>query len=172
MRPDLSSYRAGITVAFLLVCVVVTVTCLYFSIFTVFPHLYYLPIVLVAYWYPRQGIAFSVGAAVIYAGLVLLFAPLDAPVMISTALRCIVFVGIGTLVTLLTVRLQRGEERYRGIAEHTGVGTLILDRDQIIRYANREANRILGTGDARGRSWMECVAPGERERVRGYHQSR
>lgn len=168
----LSRHHIGVIAVSLVTCIAATVICLYYSVFNVFPHLYYIPIVLVAYWYPRRGIPFSVGAAIIYAGLFLMFIPLDWTETLGTALRCLSFLWIGALVTILTTRLRQSEEQYRGIAENTGVGTLILDRDQIIRYANREAERLLGITDARGRSWMECVIPGERERVRRYHLSR
>jgi hypothetical protein len=52
----------------------------------VFSQLFYFPIILAGYWYPRKGILFSTGIAAVYAGAAVLFGPADPFLLV--AIRC------------------------------------------------------------------------------------
>jgi PAS domain S-box-containing protein len=74
---------------------------MYYSRTEIFDPLFYIPIILVAYYRPRRGISFAGGCAVIY----LLMATLILPVSIESALAILghagIFIIIGSVVSYL-----------------------------------------------------------------------
>jgi|GEM_PF-1525965 len=71
----------------------------------IFPHFFYLPIIMTVYWFPNRGVAFSIGLAILYVseflffGLVLETIPMSE--WINVVSRSIVFITIGTVLTML-----------------------------------------------------------------------
>ena len=81
-----------------------SVYCLSHGITTVFMHLYYFPIVLLAYRYRYRGFALATLLALAYVGLVIIYYP--EPAEVTGALyRFAVFVGIAAVVAYLSERL-------------------------------------------------------------------
>jgi len=99
---------------------------LFFGITSVLPHLFYLPIVLVAYWFPRRGTASSLALSLGYLAMTLPFAGGDAGLAVAALARAVVFVAIGAVVSLLSLRLREQEQRYRGVFDNSEAGTFIV----------------------------------------------
>ncbi len=121
---------------------------LFAGITIVLPHLLYLPIVLGAYWFPRRGIVFSLALALGYLAMTLLFAGGDAGQVVSAVTRGVVFVAIGVVVSLLSLRLREQEERYRGIFDYSEAGTFIVAPGEAgpqIEEANYVGATLLGS---------------------------
>jgi PAS domain S-box-containing protein len=132
------------------VCVAV-VNCvgLLVGITTALPHLFYLPIALAGYWYPRQGPAISAGIAVLYAAPSLALVPDES---LTIAARAVTLVAVGTLIAYLTTRLRAQEEAYHGLFDHSVASIFVVDRDGRVQDANpraaaladREPDRLIG----------------------------
>lgn len=75
----------------------------------VIPHLFYLPIILAAFFYPRRGTAFAVAVSLGYFLMVIAVRPATSTDIISAAARCVVFVLIGLVVSLLTEQIHSRE---------------------------------------------------------------
>lgn len=99
---------------------------LFFGVTSVLPHLFYLPIVLVAYWFPRRGTASSLALSLGYLAMTLPFARGDAGLAVAALARAVVFVAIGAVVSLLSLRLREQEQRYRGVFDNSEAGTFIV----------------------------------------------
>ncbi|MGC9435506.1 MAG: PAS domain-containing sensor histidine kinase [Methanomicrobiales archaeon] len=159
MRPPAPPVILGVSS---LAAVAITVWCLTHGITIVFPHIYYVPIVYAAYRYHHRGIAVSLVLGVIYWSLVALLSPATPEILIAAAVRVVVFVGIGAIVAVLSVRLhtaltserehkehiQRLQKHTREILDMAPVGILRLDRDQRTVYMNGRLRRILGVPEA------------------------
>lgn len=148
--------------------IVTTIFCLQAGITNVFPHLYYLPIVLAAYWYPRRGVSFALVMAVTYCALVLLLGYTDVASLITAVIRAAVFIGIAAVVAYLAGRLQNDMKEYRALFESTGTAMMLVGRDGIVARINGELVRMLGySRDAAAGTirWEELVAPDGREAV-------
>jgi PAS domain S-box-containing protein len=65
--------------------------------------------------------------------------------------------------------LRESEERYRGVFEHTGAATILLDENGTILSANRECQSMMGYApeDLLGTHWSDYVAP---ESLRALHE--
>ncbi|MDD1657092.1 MAG: PAS domain S-box protein [Methanomicrobiales archaeon] len=105
---------------------VITLFCLSHGITKIFPHLYYIPIILVSYAYPRRGVYFSVFLSGSYLALVYLFTyPQTEPISSATTLFFF-FVAIGVVVAFLSSRLRHHEGLYRAIFDHSGQGIFLV----------------------------------------------
>lgn len=135
-----------------------------------FPHLFYIPIILASYWYPRRGVAFTAVLGVVYLSLVLLLASDATGAPIVAFARVVVFLAVSGVIAALSSSLRREEERYRSIFEHTGSATAILDSECRIRETNSEMKKILGyPGDEmEGRNMVDFVAETETKRIASF----
>jgi len=96
----------------LTVSLLISAACLSVGITTVFPHIFYVPIILAAYWYPQKGILFSAGTGAAYLLEVTIFSTGSPALLFSALIRAVVFIDIGVVVSLL----RRESEEYRGLA--------------------------------------------------------
>jgi len=73
----------------------------------VLPHLFYIPIILVSYYYPRRGVLFTTALSALYGVLVLGTGSPSPDVVISALARIVVFIVIGAVVSSLSNRMQQ-----------------------------------------------------------------
>lgn len=96
------------------------------GITVVFPHLLYLPVVLAAYRYPRKGLFFSLGIAIIYFLMVILIAgPLPGTIA-EALIRGAMLVVVGGLIAFVTRRLREQESLYQGLFDHSAAGSILV----------------------------------------------
>jgi PAS domain S-box-containing protein len=138
---------AGVTVA----TVGLTLYCLSQGISTVFMHFYYLPIILIAYFYRRRGIAVVIGLSLLYLALATFFTYPSMVEIGAAVLRAGMFILIGVIVAELSERLEQKKEDYRvaheyqkSIIENANVWMTVLDATGKILVWNRAAERISG----------------------------
>jgi len=138
---------AGVTIA----TVALTLYCLSNGISTVFMHLYYLPIILIAYFYHRRGIPVFTGLSLLYLVLATFFLYPSAIEIESAVLRTGMFILIGVVVAELSERLEKKKEDYRiaeeyqkSIIDNANVWLTILDTKGKILAWNRAAETVSG----------------------------
>lgn len=132
----------------------------------VFPHLFYLPIILTAYRYPRTGVAYAVLLSVLYLVMVAALTPATLIVLAAAAIRTVIFITIAGVVSFLSGALQREELKYRTMFEHTGAATAVIRADGTITMVNGEFVRLLASpaADLIGRPWQTILSPEDRKR--------
>ncbi len=140
------------------------------DITTILPHLFYIPIILASYWYPRRGVGFTAVLSVAYLALVLLLAADPASALTAAFARVMVFLVVSGVIAGLASSLMREEKRYRDIFEHTGSATAILDKDARIRETNNEMKKILDypANEMQGRNLTDFLAESETSRFSSY----
>ena len=99
---------------------------LFFGITSALPHIFYLPIVLLAYSFPRRGTVSALALSLGYLAICLPFAGGDGGLITAMLARAVIFVAIGTIVSLLALRLREQEQRYRGVFDNSEAGTFIV----------------------------------------------
>ncbi len=103
---------------------------------------------LAAYWFPRRGTVFSLALSIGYLVMTLPFAGGDTGLVVSALSRAVVFVAIGAVVSLLSLRLREQEERYRGVFDNSEAGTFIVAAEEAgsrIEEANYVGATLLGS---------------------------
>ncbi|MDO9034611.1 MAG: PAS domain S-box protein, partial [Methanoregula sp.] len=152
-----------------------SVWCLTHGITTIFMHLYYFPIVLLAYRYRWKGFGLATLLSLAYLGLVIVFDPGETDIILGALYRFLVFVGIAAVIAYLSVLLEKAKstqqqsaelrDRYLSLAPAI---VLALDRNGAITYLNRNGGKILEClpEEVTGKSWADRFLPDkERERV-------
>jgi len=114
---------AYLILASTIIPIIISVYFLSRGIFDIFPHLFYIPIVLIAYAYPRRGIFGSVILGSTYLALVYAFAYPTVDVLGGATARFFFLVAIGSVITLLVRRTKDEEEKYRGIFDRSQTGS-------------------------------------------------
>ena len=112
--------------------------------YDIFPYFYILPIVMIAYFYPRYSVYITVLLGWIFLGLVYLYGPADIRLYTSSFAFFYIFVSIGVIITAFSGQLAQ-ERKYREIFENSQAGIFTFDLElQQIQEVNQQAAAILG----------------------------
>ncbi len=117
----------------------------------VLPHLFYIPVIIAAFFCPRRGVAFAVLVSTAYFLMVVVVRPDNSPDIISAAARCIVFVIIAAVVSYLsdqvTVRehkLKLAKEEWERTFDAVPDLIALIGRDHRVLQVNTAMARSLG----------------------------
>jgi PAS domain S-box-containing protein len=140
-----------IVAASVVIVLLITVWCLSNGITTIFMHIYYIPIILLAYHYRRTGFVLAVLLSLAYLILSALFEAGQQDLIEGSLLRCIVFIGIAALVSWLSEGLFRSRDELHKVADllqssmmNAQVWLTVLDNKGTILIWNYAAERISG----------------------------
>ena len=112
--------------------------------FYIFPYFYILPILLLAYVYPRYSVYFTIILGWLFLGLVYLYGPVDIRLYAASIAFFYIFVSIGVVISAFSGQLMQ-ERKYREIFENSQAGMFTFDRElQKIREVNLQLGEILG----------------------------
>ena len=148
----------------------------------VIPHIFYIPIILASYFYPRRGVLFAIGIAIVYTGMVALTDPAQMVIIESALARGALFILVGAVVAYLTAAIQRErqeaekkEERFRRLASNVpDIIFRVSASDRKFQYLNREISEISGYSreEFSSASWYidQVVLPEYREQVSSYFE--
>ena len=129
----------------------VTFYCLVSGITTVFMHLYYFPIILLAYRYHAKGVLYSTVLSLLYLGMVVYFQYSEPNELISALLRVISFVGVAAVTAWLAIRLEKKQQELfivsqfnESIVSNANVWLAVMDSTGKIMVWNKAAETISG----------------------------
>jgi PAS domain S-box-containing protein len=112
------------------------------------PNLFYIPVVIAAYWYPNRGPIFAVVISLAYMAMVYIFMGAIVPTLIASSVICYVLIGVSVVVSSLATHMRRNEVKYRGLFNHSQAGVgLINPATQKIQEANHRFSTMLGYSD-------------------------
>jgi|WetSurMetagenome_2_1015567.scaffolds.fasta_scaffold19357_2 PAS domain S-box-containing protein len=110
---------------------------------TVLPHLFYIPIILTAYFFPHRGVLFACVISLIYCSMMFIINP-GIPNELPSALgRVVVFIIVGAVVSFLTTRLNESEQKFRGVAERSSDFILLTNTKGRATYVSPSFGKIL-----------------------------
>jgi len=150
------------------IILVFTVYCLSQGITIIFMHLYYFPIILLAYHYHKKGVILSAVLGLLYVALVIFF---TYPVMVDiygAGARFVVFVGIAAVVAYLSENLEKRERECSTIIANSEDGIFVVDLSrQVITEVNRRGSDMLGFNPSDlVNATLETIWQNTEERVR------
>jgi len=121
-----------------------TVFALTHNIYEVYPFLYFLPIILFVYQYPRWGVLFSLLMSTVYLLLVYYLSSFNPAVIAVSTAWFVIFVTIGVVTSSFAEGLRAEERKYRGIFENSQAGIFTFDLSTgRIRELNSKCARML-----------------------------
>jgi PAS domain S-box-containing protein len=148
----------------------------------VIPHIFYIPIILASYFYPRRGVLFAIGIAIVYTGMVAITDPSQTAVIESALARGAIFILVGGVVAYLTSLIQKErqaaeekEERFRRLASNVpDIIFRVSASDGKFQYLNRDISEISGYSreEFSSAEWYisQVVEPGYRDQVTSYFE--
>ncbi len=111
----------------------------------IFPHLFYIPILLAIYRHPQRGFVLAVVLASLYVAMVYAFTYPDLLSITEGTVRFIVMLGISGIIAYLVGRLRDQEKKYHGIFGNSQAGIFLVDlRDLKLTEMNRRCAEMLG----------------------------
>jgi PAS domain S-box-containing protein len=134
---------------FIIVCItilviLVNIFSLSYGMTEVAGGLFFIPIVITAYWYPKKGMLFAFLITAIYLPMIYFLMKGSAPDLINGMFKAIIMVGVAAVVSTLALNLQKSEAKYRRIFNNSEVGTALIDVSSLsIREANPRFASIL-----------------------------
>ncbi|MFA4876612.1 MAG: PAS domain-containing sensor histidine kinase [Methanoregula sp.] len=114
------------------------------GITNVFPHLFYIPIILTAYFFPRRGVLYACALSAVYCGMTVIISPVFPGELLSAGGRIVMFILIAAVVSFLTLRMQESERQFRGVAERSSDIILLTDLSGKALYVSPSVQNSLG----------------------------
>jgi PAS domain S-box-containing protein len=134
----------SVTLLLTVVIILISIFSIKSGYFDIFPYFYILPIILLAYLYPRYAVYFTIILGWIFLGLVYLYGPVDIRLYAASSAFFYIFVSIGVVISAFSGQLMQ-EKKYREIFENSQAGMFTFDRElQKIREINQRSADILG----------------------------
>jgi PAS domain S-box-containing protein len=137
----------------------------------VLPHLFYLPIILTAYYYPKRGILFTVGLSLCYCALAFtVVTPTDAE-MVSALARSAVFVIIAAVVSNISGRMHHDTQMCRrlvSVVRSSGDAIISETFEGTVTDWNSGAEMLYGytSQEMAGHSLFRIIPPDRQEEKR------
>lgn len=108
-------------------------------------HLLYIPIILTAYAYPRKGTVFALAISGAYLFMVYGIRAAYPEDLFSASVRFYMFVLVGVVVSYLSMRIKKEEQKYHRIFEQSYTGIFLCDPvKHTVMQANQHVEDILG----------------------------
>ena len=150
---------------------ILTIFSLENNIQIVFTHMYYVPVIIAAYWFCRKGVLYAVLLSAFYLIAVYTLNSHDMQLLFAAVCRVVVFIGISLVIAIfsITIRKQQekitdSEERFRGIWESIQAGIILVDaKTHAIIAANPQAQRMTGFSETEmaGHLCHKFICPAE-----------
>jgi PAS domain S-box-containing protein len=134
----------SVTLLLTVVIILISIYSIKSGYFDIFPYFYILPIILIAYVYPRYAVYSTIILGWIFLGLVYLYGPVDIRLYAASSAFFYIFVSAGVAISAFSGQLLQ-ERKYREIFENSQAGmfTFDMERQKILNINQRSAD-ILG----------------------------
>ena len=120
-------FWVGAVIATVAFAVYSTIYSLTHGIYEVFPFLYFLPIILFVYLFPKRGVLFSLGLSTVFILLIYIFGNFNTGLFAVSTAWFVIFVTIGVVTSSFAESLKAEEKKYRGIFENSQAGIFTFD---------------------------------------------
>ncbi|GEM_PF-525493 len=144
---------------FTLVCFCIVAYAFSIGVTRVMSAVLYVPVILIAYRYPRCGILSALATGFAYLGLYALIIP-DRTDFAEVLVNTVLLVGIGTLTAILAWQVNEKETNLRGIYDASSAGIFLLSKDGKISGENDRFLSLLGYGEGERPESLSNIWPG------------
>jgi PAS domain S-box-containing protein len=131
-------------IATTIACIFLTVYCLYEDINIIYPHLFYIPILLTSLFYPKKGTAYAILLSMIFLFATFVISESNQGLLFENLIRVIVFVGIAAITSRISILLKEDNLKYKNLMDSSGAASAVLDNKGKIVHINHDFERITG----------------------------
>lgn len=105
-------------------------------------NIFLIPIILASFIYQRKGIIYTVAVTALFVILAVLMNHHET--LFDTGIYAVIMIGIGLIITLLSIALHKSENRYKILFETSPAPMIVIDSRNIIRDINDSQFKIFG----------------------------
>ncbi|MBP5083030.1 MAG: PAS domain S-box protein [Methanomicrobium sp.] len=105
-------------------------------------NIFLIPIILASFIYQRKGIIYTVSVTALFVILAVLMNHRET--LFDTGIYAVIMIGIGLIITLLSIALHKSENRYKILFETSPAPMIVIDSRNIIRDINDSQFKIFG----------------------------
>jgi len=127
--------------------VLINILCLNVGLTSIFPHIYYIPIIIAAYLYPEYGLLFSEILGSFYILSVIIMVPFSPFEIFSALIRFMAFLGVAIVVSLISTSNREMTESLvitQFAVDSSPEEVFFIKPDGGLMYANKQACKIFG----------------------------
>jgi signal transduction histidine kinase len=128
-----------------LLAILVTIFSVTREMTDVFPHLYYIPIILNAYRNPKKALVFAGLLGAVYAGLVFVLTGFAIDPLIKALIRVLVFIWVAAIISYLSGNLERRNQILSAMNEIIAAASTSATPDEILSTAGKRIREILAS---------------------------
>jgi len=137
--------RSWVIISLAVSCILVTAIALARNVQTIYPQLFFFPILYATYFYPRRGILVAGICGIVYECLVYAFLFPDALSLWSATGQAILFICVATAGAYFIEKVRVSEARYRSIFDNSLLGIVLFDKNSFaIQLTNQQFGAMLG----------------------------
>jgi PAS domain S-box-containing protein len=125
--PELVGSWFFIIVCITILVILVNIFSLSFGMTEVAGSLFFIPVVIAAYWYPKKGMQFAFLITIIYLFMLYFFMRGFTPDLVNGVFKTIIMVGVAAVVSTLSLNMQTSEAKFRSIFNNSEIGTGLID---------------------------------------------
>jgi signal transduction histidine kinase len=129
-----------------LLAIAVTIVSLTQDMTDVFPHLYYIPILLNAYRNPGKALGFAAFLGAIYAGLVYILTGYAVDPLVRALIRVLVFIWVAAIISYLARNLIRRNRHLSAMNEIIAAASTSATLGEILSTTGRRIREMLASG--------------------------
>ncbi len=116
----------------------------------IFTHFYYIPIILSAIWWKRDGlwVPFFLAGVLFFTDFI---NPIRADPWVDDFFRAIIFISVSVITIILSekieksqIKLAESEKKFRSVIESAAEAIITIDSDRKVVFWNKEAQNVFG----------------------------
>ena len=131
-------------VIFLFLLMEITYQMIFESTIMVLSHIFYFPVIIIPFLYPKKGILISTAVAALYLAIVYLMTSPDFTVIVSATMQFYVYVSVAVLVAIISGKIRRDRIKFRSIFDYSENGICVADeKSGRILEKNKKFDQIL-----------------------------
>jgi len=159
--------------------ILISLWCFFSGFTTVFPNLFYFPVILLAFRYHKNGVWYSGLLGLLYLVMALYFHYTNFLEIIGALLRFVSFIAVAVVIAYLSVILEKKQQAYRSLSEfresiisNANVWLAVLDTKGNIIVWNKAAETMSGytAGEVLGKNsvWRQIYPDADyRKKITG-----
>lgn len=122
----------------------ITLHCLINGINIIYPHLYYIPIILTALFYPKKGTYFAILIGIVYLFTTYVITNANETLIYENLIRVTVFIGVAAVISRISFLLREDNIKYKNLIDSSGAASAVLDDKGKILHINSTFEKITG----------------------------
>ncbi|MBP2134313.1 PAS domain S-box-containing protein [Methanomicrobium sp. W14] len=124
-----ATYLSVAVVILLFLMMEITYQIIFENTIMVLSHIFYFPVIIISFLYPRRGVVISTVLSVLYLAFAYIFISPDIYGIVSATMQFYVYVSISVVVSVISDRLMSDRIKFRTLFDYSENGICVAEKD-------------------------------------------